>query len=95
MPFPCLADPSGAAYRAYDLPRGGIRQILGPAVLARGIKAFLKGARGGRPVGPVKQLSGEFFIFSDGVIRAAHRARHAGDNRSASSWLREVRELGG
>jgi len=90
--FPCLADPEGKAFQAYRLPRGEFWQILGPAVLGRGIQAFLRGARLGRPEGSVRQLPGAFLVNQQGFIQIAHRARHAGDIPPVDFWLQAMQD---
>ncbi|MBI3015074.1 MAG: redoxin domain-containing protein [Candidatus Tectomicrobia bacterium] len=91
--FPCLADPEGKAFQAYHLPLGGFWQILGLPVWGKGVRAFLLGARWGRPEGPVRQLPGGFLVDRQGVIRAAYRSSHAGDIPPPDFWLQALRNL--
>jgi peroxiredoxin len=87
LPFPVLADPTLAAYRAFGLAKGTPRQVLGPAVLLAHLRGLLRGARPGRVAGDVWQLPGAFIIDRDGILRFAKPARHVGDHVSSTELL--------
>ena len=80
VPFPCLADPRRSGYKAFGLKRGSALQVLGPAVLLRGIQAARKGHHIEKTVGDVFQMPGTFIISRDGVVRYAHYARPVADH---------------
>lgn len=81
--FPVLADPERAAYRAYGLIEAGASQFLAPKAGLAMVGALLRGNRGGKPVGDVRQLGGAFLIGRDGVVRWAKPSAYAGDHVSA------------
>ncbi|MBV8775488.1 MAG: redoxin domain-containing protein [Deltaproteobacteria bacterium] len=78
IPFRCLADPDGEAYRAFGLQRGTIAQIMGPDVMLKTMRSFFRG-NFGPPGGDVFQLGGTFVIGQDGVVKLAHAARDPSD----------------
>jgi hypothetical protein len=80
LPFLCLSDPARSAYRAYGLRRGTLGEVMGPEPLLGYVRAAAKGHVVGMPVGDVYQLGGVFVIGTDGGVRYAHYARHAGDH---------------
>lgn len=88
--FPLLADPSGSAYAAFGLGRGGLAQLFGPAVIARAIGAALRGHLPGAPSGDVLRMPGAFVVGPDGRIRLAHYARHVGDHAPVDLLLRSL-----
>jgi hypothetical protein len=78
IPFRCLADPDGEAYRVYGLGRGTIAQIMGPEVMLKTMRSLFRG-NFGAPGGDVFQLGGTFVIGTDGLIRFAHAGRDPSD----------------
>lgn len=79
-PFPCFADPDHQAYNAFALGKGSFNQVLGPAVVFRGIGAALRGFHATTPVGDIMQMPGTFIIDRQGIIRFAHYNGDAADN---------------
>ena len=86
-PFPCFADPERQAYKAFALKRGTFNQVLGPAVVLKGIGAASQGFFTGRPVGDVMQLAGTFVIDTEGTVRLAHYNRDVTDHPSNQMLL--------
>lgn len=78
LPFHCLSDVEGRAYRAYAVPRGRLGAVAGPAMWRRGWKALLRHGAG-KVIGDPYQLPGSFVIDTTGVIRKAHRAKSSAD----------------
>lgn len=74
-----VSDPAKLFYKAFTLGRGGIRQLLGPAVWSRGYKASLSGNSLGVPVGDPRQMPGAFLVRND-VVLWHHEYKHAGDH---------------
>ncbi|MEM9292142.1 MAG: AhpC/TSA family protein [Acidobacteriota bacterium] len=74
-----VADPEKALYRGFQLPRGGLGQLLGPAVWKPGAKALLRGITAGVPVGDPAQLPG-YFLFVDAELRWSYRPRTSADH---------------
>jgi len=93
LPFPVLADPTLAAYRAFGLAKGTPWQVLGPAVLLAHLRGLLRGARPGRVAGDVWQLPGAFIIDRGGILRVAKPAVHVGDHLSSTELLAAVADV--
>ncbi len=81
LPFRCLADPDLTAYQAFQLQRGGIAQIAGPAVWLSGLKSFLRHGTA-KPVGRIRQLHGAFVIDTGGILQYVHYPINSFDNPS-------------
>ena len=93
-----FSDPHCVFYRAFDVPRGSLRQLLGPCVWWRGLLAGLWEGHGlGRLDGDGFRMSG-MFLLSNGQIVASHRATTAADRpdypRFAREALRQARRTG-
>lgn len=74
-----IADPERALYRAFGLPRGGLRALFGPRVCWRGFEAGVLGRHGiGRPAGDAFQLPGLFLLYHGEILRS-YRHQTAGD----------------
>ena len=67
---PRISDPERLLYREFDLQRGSLRQVAGPATWWRGLKAVVSGQGPGRPVGDVLQMPGAFLIHQGRILRA-------------------------
>jgi len=67
---PRFSDPDRKLYQAFDLQRGNLWQVIGPAVVWRGIKAILSGHGPGRPRGDVAQLPGTFVVHHGQIVQA-------------------------
>ena len=93
-PFPCLADPQRAGYKAFGLRRGSWWKVIGPAAIARGMQAARKGHHIERAIGDVMQLPGTFIIDRDGTVRYAKYARHSGDHPQTSELVQALRSMG-
>jgi hypothetical protein len=74
-----VSDPEQRLYRAFDVPRAGLGQLLGPKVWACGIRAIAKGHLGSKPIGDVMQMPA--FLVLDGTnVVWRHVPRHAADH---------------
>ncbi len=73
-----IADPKCELYRAFGLGRGGLMELFGPRVWWLGAVSIFKGCGVGHLAGDGLQMPGAF-IFRDGRIVAAQRARSAAD----------------
>ncbi len=74
-----IADPAEGLFKAFGLGRARLAQLLGPEVIACGLRATLKGHGAGKPVGDPWILPGLFLVEGDRILWD-HRARHAGDH---------------
>ena len=90
----CLCDRGKTAYAAYGLGEGSLAQVMyGPEVVAAAVRAGLQGHTLAPAAAPDiwRALPGTFAIDSSGTIRAAHYARHAGDQPDLAAMLRALR----
>lgn len=78
-------------YTALGVERGGWSQMFGPAVIACGARATLKGHTVGRAIGDPWIMPGLFLVERDGRVLWSHDFAHAGDH---PDWAR-VPELSG
>lgn len=73
-----VADPDGVLFDAFGLRRGRARELFGPAVWLRGLRAMIKGHFVGRPKGDALRMPGAYLVSGSRILWR-HRARHAGD----------------
>jgi peroxiredoxin len=93
VPFPCLADPQRAGYKAFGLRRGSWWEVIGPAAIGRGMQAARKGHHIEKAIGDVMQLPGTFIIDRDGTVRYARYGRHSGDHPQTSALVSALLSL--
>jgi peroxiredoxin len=86
-PFPCLADPKRAGYKAYGLKRGNVLEVMGPAAWRRGREAARKGHRIEKIEGDAFQMPGTFIIDRTSTVRYARYAKHSGDHPPVSDLI--------
>lgn len=78
--LPLYVDPDRASYRAAGTKVGTLAELLGPAVVARGLRVSLRDrVRQGRTVGHPAQLGGVLIVKPDGSIPYAHLSEDASD----------------
>ncbi len=92
-PFPCLADPAREGYRTYGLKRGSAWEVIGPAAIARGLKARRKGHHIEKIEGDAFQMPGTFIIDRGGTVRYARYARHSADHPDPQDLVRALQDL--
>jgi hypothetical protein len=69
-----IADPDAALYKAFDLGKAGLKELLSPSVWGRGLSAIFSGNPPGVPRGDTLQMPGVFLIHKGAVVnRFAHR----------------------
>lgn len=78
-----IADAELRFYDAFGIKRGGLKELVGPGVIAASARAMLKGNLQGRTVGDPYILPGGFLVQGDEVLWE-HRYSHAGDH---PDWL--------
>lgn len=74
-----ISDPACVLYRAYDLQRGRISQLLGPAVWWRGFLAAIVNRHGVGPAGGDGFQMPGAFVVRDGKVINAYRHTTAAD----------------
>ena len=91
--LPVLADERRASYKAFGLRVGGVAQLFGPKVVAKGVITSVRSAvRQGITVGHPGQLGGAAVILPGGRLAFEHRAQDASDNASPEQLLDAMRD---
>lgn len=81
IPFPVIVDHTKETYRALDLGRGSLWQILGPPVWLRAAKSFAAGhGMTPKPKQDPLQLGGVIVAGSGGEIVYSYASRSSSDN---------------
>jgi peroxiredoxin len=90
--LPILIDRKREAYRAAGTKVGGVTDLLGPKVVAKGLLATARtGVVQGRTRGNAAQLGGVLIVKPDGTIPYAHLAEDASDNPHNAKVLAAAR----
>jgi hypothetical protein len=85
---PVLADEQRASYKAAGAKIGGISDLVGPKVIAKGALTTLRtGKLQGRTIGDPAQLGGTIVIAPPGEVVLSHMAKDASDNSSPEEIL--------
>lgn len=74
-----ISDPQRELYKAFDLQRGRLGQLISPRLFLRGLRAIFAGHWPRPPVGDPYQLAGSF-LLRDGKVVKAHRSRDVADH---------------
>jgi peroxiredoxin len=86
--LPLLADEQRVSYRAAGAKVGILSELLGPAVVAKGVvAAATHGVFQGRTIGDFAQLGGAMIIDTDGTIAWSHMSEDASDNAPPAEIL--------
>jgi hypothetical protein len=76
-----LVDPDRTAYKLAGTKIGGVGDLFGPGVVAKGIMTSLRtGKVQGRVQGDAAQLGGVMIVMPGGEVAWTHLAEDAGDN---------------
>ncbi len=86
-----VADQSGGFFEAFGVKTGNLRELLGPGVWVRAIKAVRKGHRLGKPVGDPWTMPG-IFLVENREILWSWRFKHAGDLPDFSRISRDLKK---
>lgn len=73
-----IADPDQKVYRAFGIKKAKLGQVLGPGVVACGIRAFSKGHRQTSIKGDPWLMTGFFLVRGDQVVKE-YPPRHVAD----------------
>jgi peroxiredoxin len=88
-----LADDDRASYRAAGTRKGGVGQLVGPSVVAKGLMTTLRtGKMQTRTIGDPAQLGGSMVIRQDGTIAFSRMAKDASDNIPPDELVAAVRD---
>ena len=81
VPFPVIVDHTKQTYRALELGRASLAQLIGPGVLLRGVKSLLTGhGMAVKPQQDPKQLGGVVVADRGGAIRYRYVSKTQADN---------------
>ena len=82
IPFPLLVDHKRDTYKAIGLIRGNVNEVMGPAVVAKGVGEFFKGnIQALPPKGTDRmQLGGVAVVDKGGEVLFVHRSKTSADN---------------
>jgi hypothetical protein len=88
-----LVDPERKAYRAAGAKKATFGELLGPRVMAAGLRRGLKsGVHQGRTIGHPAQLGGVMIVTPDGDVPYVHLSDDASDNPPNSEVLNAARK---
>jgi hypothetical protein len=94
--LPVLADEERASYKAAGAKIATTAELLGPKVVAKGLRnAVTKGVVQGRVIGHPAQLGGTMIVKPDGSVAWTHMSEDAGDNASNEDILEAARAASG
>ena len=74
-----VSDPKRFFYDAFDLKAGGLRQLFGPGVWLKAIRAARKGHSIGLPIGSPWLMPGLFLLQGSSILWS-WEFRHVGDH---------------
>lgn len=80
LPFTLLADSRRESYKALDIERGSVRDLIGPRVWKGALRSFRSGNLQGKIKGNPYQLGGAAVVATGGEIVYLHRSKNAADN---------------
>ena len=86
-----LVDSSRAAYLAYGLGRGSVREVWGPKIWWAYAKLIRRGRRVHRPTEDTRQLSGDFVVGRNGRLAYVFRSKDPDDRPAVDDLLVAVR----
>ncbi len=94
LPFPLVADPTGAAFRAFGLERTSWRRILRPASVLRYLRLIFRGVLPRRPNEgeDVLQLGGDFVLDKEGRVVYAYRSGEPTDRPAIAALARAIQQ---
>lgn len=88
-----LVDPERRAYKAAGAKKATFGELLGPRVVAKGLRRGLaEGVHQGRTIGHPAQLGGVMIVKPDGSVPYVHLADDASDNPPNSVVLEAARK---
>lgn len=87
-----IADPDGELYRAFEVERGGWREMFGLRSWLAGLRATRKGHLINRKIGDAWTLPTVLVVRNEHVL-AAFRGGHAGDHPDVEQLLATVEAM--
>ena len=92
IPFPMIADPEKALFKAFHLKQASATALLSPGMALKGVSALFKGYGIGIPKGDVRQLPGVFIIDTEGRIRYSYFAEGPADHPEPDELLKAIQK---
>jgi len=92
IPFPMIADPGKALFKAFHLKQASATALLSPGMAVKGVSALLKGYGIGIPKGDVRQLPGVFIIDTEGRVRYSYFAEGPADHPEPDELLKAIQK---
>jgi peroxiredoxin len=92
LSYPVLADETRVAYRAYELGRGGWRQVWGLQTLRAYRRLLRSGQRLRVPTQDTRQLGGDFVVDRAGLVAYTYRSRRPDDRPTVDDLIAAVRD---
>lgn len=95
-PFPVVADPERAAYRAFDLREGSWWSVSGPRVIRRYLSLMVRGRMPKKPAkgDDVWQLGGDFVLDAQRRLVYVLRSHDSADRPPAEDLVQAMRQAG-
>jgi peroxiredoxin len=94
--LPVLADEHRASYRAAGAKIATVTELVGPKVVAKGLKTTREtGQVQGRTIGHTAQLGGTLLVEPVGTVAWSHMSEDASDNASPEEILAAARSVAG
>ncbi len=84
-----IADPDAELYAAFDIARGGMREMFGLASWKAGVRATMKGNLINRKIGDAWTMPTVFAVRHAAVV-GEFRGTHAGDHPDVGALFAEV-----
>jgi hypothetical protein len=96
LPFPLVADPERAAYRAFGLERAAWATLFRPTVVWHYLRLLLRGwgLRWPRSGEDLRQLGGDFILDAQGRFVFAHRSAEPTDRPALTTLVKTLQDLG-
>jgi len=92
LPFTLLVDSRRESYKALDIQKGSVRDLIGPSVWKGALRSFRAGNLQGKIRGNPYQLGGAAVIATGGEIVYLHRSENAADNAPIEELIDALRE---
>ena len=92
IPFPMIADPEKALFKAFHLKQASATALLSPGMAVKGVAAMLKGYGIGIPKHDVRQLPGVFIVDTAGAIIYSYYAKGPADHPEPDALLKAIQK---
>ena len=87
IPFRLLVDRTKETYRALEMKKGSLLDVVGPGVWLRGAKGILTGKGAAMPKQDPYQMGGAVVVDKGGEVKLIHRGERASDTATVDKML--------